>query len=289
MLILCEKPSVAKEFAHALSCAPNKGFYRSGNLVVTYCVGHLFELCPPEHYNPIYKKWDIQNLPIIPDTFVYQGKPEVKEQTACVITLVKEHITDEIVIATDAGREGELIARLVLQEAGLKDLSRCKRFWVSEALTGDVIKGGLQSAKPLSAYNGIAAQGFARQRSDWLVGMNLTELMTLRSGTMFSVGRVQTAVLSSRAGRHERVCCANSMAGIFPSPAIFPTPAINKGGLRPRSPPSDPSQRPLPLPSEQATYGRSETKNADRFADCAFPRSFLHRQRRCKKQPRCFT
>ncbi|MDR2095364.1 MAG: DNA topoisomerase [Treponema sp.] len=206
MLILCEKPSVAKDFAAALGAAGKKGYYEGNGTVITYCVGHLYELWSPERYDPKYKKWSLADLPIIPDPFKYQVQEGVKEQAECVRKLLAAHAQDEVLIATDAGREGELIARIVLQEAGIADFSRFRRFWVSEALTPAVIKEGIRNAKPLAEYDHLAAGGFARQHADWLVGMNLTRLMSIGNPPPpFSVGRVQTAVLAAIAARDAEI------------------------------------------------------------------------------------
>jgi DNA topoisomerase-3 len=206
MLILCEKPSVAKDFAKALGASGKKGCYVSGGTVIAYCVGHLFELCPPEAYDPKYKKWSLPDLPIIPSQFMYRKNESTKGQAALVIDLLKRHKDGEVVIATDAGREGELIARIALKEAGVKDISRFKRFWVSEALTKEVILSGIENARPLSDYDMLSAQGFARQRADWLAGMNFTRYMSIGNPPPpFSVGRVQTAVLSAVARRNDEV------------------------------------------------------------------------------------
>jgi DNA topoisomerase-3 len=203
MLILCEKPSVAKEFAGVLGCRPEKGYYRNGQcLYITYCVGHLFELQSPDFYDPAYKKWNLDDLPIIPERFTYKTIDSVKEQAGCVLRLLKAHKDDDILIATDAGREGELIARLALREAGIRDMGRIRRFWVSEALTEKVIEAGIKNAKPLETYNLTARQGFARQHADWLVGINLTRFMSVGNRVLFSVGRVQTAVLNAIALRN---------------------------------------------------------------------------------------
>jgi DNA topoisomerase-3 len=205
MLILCEKPSVAKDFARALDCSFKGGCYQNNAITITNCVGHLFELCPPEAYNPAYQKWDMIDLPIIPEQFKYKQIEALKKQTALVLSLVKKHRDDEILIATDAGREGELIAREVLLMAGIRDVSRCRRFWVSEALTEPVIRAGVADAKPLSAYNKTARQGFARARADWLVGMNLTRRVSIGNSATFHVGRVQSAVLNAVLSRNEDV------------------------------------------------------------------------------------
>jgi DNA topoisomerase-3 len=205
MLILCEKPSVAADFARALGCQKKNGRFVGAGLTITFCVGHLFELCPPEAYNPAFKRWNLSDLPIIPEQFRYEPVQAVKEQTALVLSLLKKHRADDILIATDAGREGELIAREALLTAGLSDLSRCRRFWVSEALTENVIKAGVKNAKPLSEYNALAAQGFARQRADWLAGMNLTRYMSIGNQSLFAVGRVQTALLNAIASRNQEI------------------------------------------------------------------------------------
>jgi DNA topoisomerase-3 len=203
MIILCEKPSVAKEFAHVLGCAGKKGYYERGNTIITYCVGHLYELCTPETYNPALKTWRLEDLPIIPRTWRYEPVSSAEDQAKIVITLLKHHAADEMLIATDAGREGELIARIVLHEAGIDDTSRCRRFWVSEALTEKVIQEGIKRAKPLNEYDAVSRQGFARQHADWLVGINLTRYMSIGNREIFSVGRVQTAILSAIALRNE--------------------------------------------------------------------------------------
>jgi DNA topoisomerase-3 len=206
MLILCEKPSVAKDFAAFFKAGYKRGYYQSGDTVITYCVGHLYELLPPEGYDPKYKKWSLDDLPIIPSSFVYQVNESTKEQADTVVNFLKRHKEDEVLIATDAGREGELIARIAMLAAGITDISRFRRFWVSEALTPSVIEAGIKDAKPLSEYDSLSAQGFARQRADWLVGMNLTRFMSIGSPPpVFSVGRVQTAVLASVGSRNNEV------------------------------------------------------------------------------------
>jgi DNA topoisomerase-3 len=197
MLILCEKPSVAREFAKTLHCEPEKGLYRNTAVTITYCLGHLYELWNPDDYRPEWKKWDTKSLPILPETFRYKKKPGTESQAGIVSSLLRKHGNDVIIIATDAGREGELIGRIALREAGLRDISKCRRFWVSQVLTENVIRQGLSEAKPLSEYNAVAEQGFARQHADWIVGINLSRYMSCGNREIFSVGRVQSAVLSA--------------------------------------------------------------------------------------------
>jgi DNA topoisomerase-3 len=206
MLILCEKPSVAKDFAAFFKAPYKKGYYQAGDTVITYCVGHLYELLPPEGYDPSYKKWSLDSLPITPSSFIYQVNEATSDQADTVMKLLERHKGGDVLIATDAGREGELIARIVLLAAGVTDISRFRRFWVSEALTASVIEEGIKNSKPLSDYNLLAFQGFARQKADWLVGINLTRFMSIGNPPPpFTVGRVQTAVLSSIAGRNHEV------------------------------------------------------------------------------------
>ena len=176
--LIAEKPSVEKEFALALNCNQNhKGYYTNSDnsKIITDCVSHLLSLAPPEYYTSD-KSWNLDNLPIIPGTFMYTANTSALQQTHIIIKLLKENSNKEIIIATDAGREGELIARIVLTEAQIFDISNIKRFWVSEALTKNVILSGIQTANALQNYNEIAAQGYARQHADWLVGMNFTQV-----------------------------------------------------------------------------------------------------------------
>jgi DNA topoisomerase-3 len=212
MLILCEKPSVAKEFAGVLLCSPQKGYYWNGkDVYITYCVGHILKLQDPDFYDPKYKRWNLDDLPIIPERFKYKIIEDVMEQAGTVLSFLRKHKNDDIIVATDAGREGELIARLALRESGIQDIGRIRRFWVSEALTGKVINDGIQNAKPLERYNLLARQGLARQHADWLIGMNLTRFVSTGNKAVFSVGRVQTAVLNAIAIRN------NAVAKFIPS------------------------------------------------------------------------
>lgn len=208
-MILTEKPSVAQSFGTALSIPfiKDEGYYSDGNIEITNCVGHLYELAKPEEYDESYKHWSFENLPIIPEKYLYKQNEDTAKQIKKVSFLLRKHSHDKIVIATDADREGEVIARIVFKESGLHDTTACYRFWVSEALTPEVIKKGMAHLKPWSKYNDLAKRGFARQHADWLVGMNLTPYETLLTGhkVTLPVGRVQTAVLAAIAQRNNEV------------------------------------------------------------------------------------
>lgn len=203
MLILTEKPSVAKDFAKALGCHFYNGVYVSSGITITNCIGHLFELEEPSFYGEKFKSWS--NLPIIPENICYRINENVKSQAKLVISLLKKHASAEILIATDADREGEIIARECLLNAGITDFSRIKRFWISQALTTDVIKDGMKNAKPLSNYNTLAEQGFSRQKADWLCGINFTRFITTSANRKLPVGRVQMAILSAIAERCNKI------------------------------------------------------------------------------------
>ncbi len=194
-IILCEKPSVAKAFATTLKATPLNGIYKNDKYIILNCVGHLFELYMPEDYSASFKKWQIETLPIIPEQFKYKKIKNVEKQAQLVLEILKSHKTDKIIIATDAGREGELIARLVLQQAGFTSIDNIYRFWASAALTDEVILSGLKAVKHLSEYNKLSLQGYARQHADWLVGINCSRLLSILSNSFLPVGRVQTAIL----------------------------------------------------------------------------------------------
>jgi len=203
MLILTEKPSVAKDFANALNCSfkfvPQYkiGYYSDGRTDIT---NHLFSLVEPDFYDDRFKSW--KEIPCIPERFIYQKNSLVMGQILFVLELLTKHISDSILIATDADREGEVIARECLSEVeGLLTAytksSKIKRFWVSQALTKDVILEGIKNAKPLAEYDKLAANGFARQHSDWLTGINFTRYVSVAANKKLSIGRVKTAVLSA--------------------------------------------------------------------------------------------
>lgn len=204
-LILTEKPSVARDFAKALTCAHKGRYYESSDYVITNAIGHLLELAEPAHYNPEWQKWSLGSLPIIPENYSYLPKRETKGQLELIKQKIKEADCKRIIIATDAGREGELIARLILSYCGIIDFSNVYRFWVSAALTPEVIHAGLSRMEPARKYDDLYAVGMHRQLSDWIVGINLSRLLSVKLGDVFSFGRVQTAVLSIIVRRHQEI------------------------------------------------------------------------------------
>ncbi len=199
-LILTEKPSVARDFASALQAGRRgDGFLEGRDTIITWAVGHLVELAEPEHYDPKWKRWRLETLPILPDTLRYRPIPKGEKQLRVIQSLLRRPDVGRVVIATDAGREGEVIARTILQTVAPDEPRAVFRFWTSQALTPAVIQETLRDLRPSSAYDRLWHAGQARQIADWLVGMNLSRAATLTMGghkEVFSVGRVQTAVLA---------------------------------------------------------------------------------------------
>ncbi len=193
--ILTEKPSVARDFASALAMKSGggDGFIENENYIISWAIGHLLTPYDPEDYDKSFKRWSLTTLPIIPVEWKFKAQPKTKKQLDIIKRLLKRTDIEKIIVATDAGREGELIARLILNEARSK--TKAFRFWTSAALTKEVIHTELKNIKPLYDFDRLFIAGRARQRADWLVGMNLSRLATIKLGDLFSVGRVQTAVL----------------------------------------------------------------------------------------------
>jgi DNA topoisomerase-3 len=191
-LILTEKPSVAEDFAKALQCKRRDGYFENGEYVITWAFGHLFEISD----EGIPQKWSLEGLPIFPERFEYKLRSsQAGKQFKVIKGLLSQ--TKRVVVGTDAGREGELIARLILQKAGLKDWSKVYRFWTSSALTPEVIRQELKRLKSAKEYDSLYWCALARQHADFLVGINLTRAVSLRSsGGVWSVGRVQTPTLA---------------------------------------------------------------------------------------------
>ncbi|MDR1107120.1 MAG: hypothetical protein LBL44_12255 [Treponema sp.] len=197
MFILAEKPSVAAAFAQALGVEKKGGCWENNEHCVVNALGHLLENYAPEDYEPSLKKWSLDTLPFIPGTIRFKAVENTKAQLDLVQKCFVRHMDDPFLLATDAEREGELIGAEILEYAGFRNYQTARRFWVSAALTGEVIREGIKNAKPLADYVSYKDQGYARQAADWLVGMNITRLISLKSGKTLHFGRVQTAVLAA--------------------------------------------------------------------------------------------
>ncbi len=194
-LILCEKPSQAREYARLLGGARNgDGCIQTAQGTLTWAIGHLLEQVMPEVYDARYKAWRVEDLPIVPERWKLAPRTSVAAQYRKVAALIKQ--ADEVVIATDAGREGELIARELLERSRYR--GPIKRLWAS-ALDDTSLRKAWANLRDGSATLGLYQAALARQRCDWLVGINLTRAATrllAPRDTLFSVGRVQTPILA---------------------------------------------------------------------------------------------
>ena len=206
-LILTEKPSVARDFAKGLGVSfgrSSEGFFEGGDHIITWALGHLYGPFNPEDYDISYKKWILSSLPIIPSSFRYSPLDKTKSQLKIILNQLEREDLEEIIVATDAGREGELIARIILESANIKKEGlRYSRFWSSQALDSDVVQKGIEQRKDLKDFDRLYQAGKSRQEADWLVGMNLSRAATIKMGDLFSVGRVQTSVLGLLVKRSE--------------------------------------------------------------------------------------
>lgn len=215
-LFIAEKPSVAQEFAKALKYQMSRrdGYLESEEAIVTWCVGHLVTMSYPEVYDMKYKKWSVDTLPFIPETFRYEIIPGVKKQFDIVSSLLNRPDVDTIYVCTDSGREGEYIYRLVEQEAGVSGKER-RRVWI-DSQTEEEIQRGVREAKDLSEYDHLADAAYLRAKEDYLMGINFSRALTLKYGNnvknylrrdraVISVGRVMTCVLGMVVNREREI------------------------------------------------------------------------------------
>jgi len=198
-LIITEKPSVANDIAKALGgFTEHDGWFESDDFVLTYAVGHLFELLPPEEIDDKYKRWTLDVLPILPDEFRYKPKPGQSERVRTIRRLLERKDVDSVINACDAGREGELIFREIVEHLGSQKPIR--RLWL-QSMTDDAIRDGFARLRPGEELQGLADAAACRAQSDWLIGMNATRALTKRlksrkEKTAWSAGRVQTPTLA---------------------------------------------------------------------------------------------
>ncbi len=203
-LVIAEKPSVARSIAEVIGAAENKDGYMEGNgYLVSWCVGHLVELAQPESYGEQWKKWTYESLPVKPENWQYEVKADTKAQYDVLYQLMHREDVEAAVCATDAGREGELIFRLVYEMAGCDKPIR--RLWIS-SMEEIAIREGFENLQPGSDYDNLYHSALCRQEADWLVGINGTRLFTvLYGGKVLKVGRVQTPTLAMLVDRETKI------------------------------------------------------------------------------------
>ncbi|MGN7175691.1 DNA topoisomerase III [Cytobacillus sp. SAFR-174] len=193
-LVLAEKPSVAREIARVLGCRQSHKSYMEGDkYIVTWALGHLIELKMPEHYDSKYKNWNLEDLPIIPDQMGLKVMKQTSHQYKAIENLAKRKDVTEIIIATDAGREGELVARWILEK--IRWRKTIKRLWIS-SVTDRAIRDGFQNLKPGKQFEDLYESAVCRAEADWLIGLNVTRALTTKYKDPLSAGRVQTPTLA---------------------------------------------------------------------------------------------
>ena len=202
-LVLAEKPSVGREIARVLGCkGGSNGFMEGSKYVVTWGLGHLVTLADPEKYDKKYEHWAMEDLPMLPETQKLVVIKETAGQFKTVQNLMNRPDISDLVIATDAGREGELVARWIMIKAGWK--KPAKRLWISSQ-TDRAIKEGFASLKPAAEYDPLFRAAQARSQADWLVGLNVTRALTCKFNAQLSAGRVQTPTLALIVAREEEI------------------------------------------------------------------------------------
>lgn len=193
-LVICEKPSVAQSIGKVLGASKRcDGYLEGGGYLVSWCVGHLVELAQPEAYGETYAKWRLEDLPILPEKWRYQVSPSTKKQFQVLKELMGREDVISIVEATDAGREGELIFRLVYHQC--KCRKPFERLWIS-SMEDAAIREGFASLRPGTEYDALYEAALCRERADWIVGINATRLFSCKYGPTLNVGRVMTPTLA---------------------------------------------------------------------------------------------
>ena len=216
-LIITEKPSVAGEYAEILGVPKRgQGAYSSNEYIITWCVGHLIEMCYPGDYDEKYNKWKMEDLPFLPQTYKYAVIPNVKKQYDVVHNLMNSTEVDTILYAGDSGREGEVIIRLIRNFGGVREGIEERRVWI-DSFTEDEIKRGMREAKPISVYDNLAGAGIMRGIEDYAMGINFSRALSVKYGSLLNnkagtkkysaiaIGRVMTCVLGMVVRREREI------------------------------------------------------------------------------------
>ncbi len=216
-LIITEKPSVAREYAKILHVSGRRdGFLENENYIITWCVGHLVEMCYPEKYDPKYKKWSMEDLPFLPATYRYEVIKGVKKQYDVVHGMLQRPDVDTVLWAGDSGREGQVIEELIRMYGGVRKGMVEKRVWI-DSTTEEEVSRGIREAKPYSAYGNLANAGIMRGIEDYAMGINFSRALSVKYGRMLNqaastkkyaavaVGRVMTCVLGMVVRREREI------------------------------------------------------------------------------------
>jgi DNA topoisomerase III len=202
-IVIAEKPSVARDIANVLKCTKKgNGFLEGNNYIVTWALGHLVTLADPEVYDNKYKTWNLEDLPMLPERMKLVVMKQTGHQFNAVKTQLIRSDVKEIIVATDAGREGELVARWIIDKANVH--KPIKRLWIS-SVTDKAIKDGFNNLKPGKAYENLYASAVARSEADWYIGLNATRALTTKFNAQLNCGRVQTPTVAMVATREDEI------------------------------------------------------------------------------------
>ncbi|MGE1026860.1 DNA topoisomerase III [Bacillus sp. GMs2/2] len=202
-LVLAEKPSVARDIANVLKCnKKGNGFLEGDKYIVTWALGHLVTLADPEMYDKKYQKWNLEDLPMLPDRLKLSVIKQSGKQFNSVKSQLNRNDVNEIIIATDAGREGELVARWIIAKSKVN--KPIKRLWIS-SVTDKAIKDGFNNLKPGKAYENLYFAAVARSEADWYIGLNATRALTTKYNAQLNCGRVQTPTVAMIAAREDEI------------------------------------------------------------------------------------
>ncbi len=202
-LVLAEKPSVGREIARVLGCRKQtKSYIEGDNYIISWAMGHLVELADPGAHDPIYKEWNADHLPIIPERMKHKVIGKTSNQFSTIKSLMHRKDVNNLIIATDAGREGELVARWIMRMGGYK--GPFQRLWISSQ-TDKAIKEGFSSLKPGRDFDNLLQAAECRAEADWLIGLNVTRALSCTYDTRLSAGRVQTPTLAMIQSREQQI------------------------------------------------------------------------------------
>src|SRR5690625_4141033 len=203
IVVLAEKPSVGRDLARVLNCTKKgNGFLEGQKYIVTWALGHLVTLATPDMYDDKYKTWRMEDLPMVPNHLRTVVISKTGKQYNTVKSQLNRKDVNEIIIATDAGREGELVARWIIDKARVN--KPIKRLWIS-SVTDKAIQDGFKKLQPGKKYENLYASAVARSEADWYVGLNATRALTTKFNAQLSSGRVQTPTLGMIAAREEEI------------------------------------------------------------------------------------
>src|SRR3982751_3460479 len=202
-IVLAEKPSVARDIARVLKCnKKGNGFLEGEKYIVTWALGHLVTLADPEVYDDKYKTWKLEDLPMLPDRLKTMVIKKTGKQYNAVRSQLIRNDVNEIIVATDAGREGELVARWIIDK--VRSNKPIKRLWIS-SVTDKAIKEGFANLKPGKAYENLYDSAIARSEADWYIGLNATRALTTKYNAQLNCGRVQTPTVAMIATREDEI------------------------------------------------------------------------------------